>query len=86
MLTDKPISMSRESKPGKNPKNGARAFICFREFLWAVACRMAASSSPVMRDDTPAFLLLRWAGLRVSDAVQLRWKHVHFGRGARSRY
>ena len=34
-----------------------------------------------MKDDTPAFLLLRWAGLRVSDAVQLRWKHVHFDRG-----
>lgn len=26
MLADKPISMARESKPGKNPKNGARAF------------------------------------------------------------
>ena len=25
--------------------------------------------------------ILRWAGLRVSDAVRLQWKHVHFGRG-----
>jgi integrase len=27
-------------------------------------------------------LLLRWAGLRVSDAVRLQWKHIHFGRGS----
>ncbi len=28
------------------------------------------------------FLLLRWSGLRVSDAVRLQWEHVHFGRGS----
>jgi integrase len=33
-------------------------------------------------DDTPTLLLLRWAGLRVSDAVRLQWKHIHFGRGS----
>ena len=80
MLAEKPISMARESKPGKNPKNGAHAFA--GEELAAI--RQAAASKNSRKqtiDDTPTFLLLRWAGLRVSDAVQLCWKHVHFGRG-----
>jgi integrase len=80
MLADKPIGMARESKPGKNPKNGARAFT--GEELAAIRqATVHKNSRKQMRDDTPAFLLLRRAGLRVSDAVQLRWKQVHFGRG-----
>ncbi len=81
MLAEKPISMARESKPGKNPKNGARPFT--GEELSAI--RQAAAyknSRKETIDDTSTFLLLRWSGLRVSDAVRLQWKHVHFGRGS----
>lgn len=80
MLAEKPISMARESKPGKNPKNGARAFTGDE----LAAIRQAAvykNSRKQTIDDTPTFLLLRWSGLRVSDSVQLQWKHIHFGRG-----
>lgn len=80
MLAEKPISMARESKPGQNPKNGARPFA--GEELAAI--RQATEYKNSRRqtiDDMPTFLLLRWSGLRVSDAVQLQWKHVHFGRG-----
>jgi len=75
MLFEKPITMVRESKPGEKPQNGVRA-----------ACRYSESnlyrnSLKQVMDDTPTFLLLRWTGLRVSDAVRLQWKNVHFGRG-----
>ena len=80
MLIEKPISMARESKPGKNPKHGARAFT--GEELAAIRkASIYKNSRKQAIDDTAVFLLLRWSGLRVSDAVQLRWKHVHFGRG-----
>ena len=80
MLIEKPISMARESKPGKNPKHGARAFT--GEELAAIRKMVVYKNSRKQAiDDTAVFLLLRWSGLRVSDAVQLRWKHVHFGRG-----
>jgi integrase len=32
-------------------------------------------------DDTFMVLLLRWTGLRASDATNLRWDNIHFGRG-----
>jgi integrase len=25
--------------------------------------------------------VLRWTGLRVSDAINLKWEHIHFDRG-----
>jgi integrase len=81
MLVEKPISMARESKPGKNPKNGARPFT--GEELAAI--RQAAAyknSRKETVDDTSTFLLLRWTGLRVSDAVRLQWKDIYFGRGS----
>jgi integrase len=72
LMASKPIDLSRESKPGKNPKNGARSF--------------TATELKAMRDsagdDLFAFTLLRWTGLRVSDAVNLTWGQVHFDRGA----
>jgi integrase len=81
MLVEKPISMARESKPGKNPKNGARAFT--GDELAAIRqATVYKNSRKQTIDDTPTFLLLRWAGFRVSDAIQLQWKHVHFGRGS----
>jgi integrase len=66
--------------PGKNPKNGARPFTGEELAALRRASRYKNSRKETI-DDTPAFLLLRWSGLRVSDAVQLQWKHVHFGRG-----
>jgi integrase len=72
--------MARESKPGKNPKNGARAFT--GDELAAIRQAAAYKNSRKQTiNDTPTFLLLRWSGLRVSDSVQLQWKHIHFGRG-----
>lgn len=71
LMASKPIDLSRESKPGKNPKNGARS--------------LTASELKAMRqkagEDLFAFTVLRWTGLRVSDAVNLTWGQVHFDRG-----
>lgn len=81
MTAEKPIDLKRESKPGKNPKNGARPFM--GEEL--AALRKAAkhqNSRKQSIDDTSLFLLLRWTGLRASDAANLRWNNIHFGRGA----
>jgi integrase len=71
MMVKKPIDLRNESKPGKNPKNGARPFnaeelTCLRESAG---------------EDMFMVLLLRWTGLRGSDALGLRWENVHFNRG-----
>jgi integrase/recombinase XerC/integrase/recombinase XerD len=71
MMLKKPIDLSKESKPGKNPKNGARPFT--GEELKKL--REAAG------EDLFMFLLLRWTGLRKSDVLSLKWENVHFGRG-----
>ena len=71
LMVQKPIDLQNESKPGKNPKNGARPFTA--DELGKL--RKAAD------DDFFMFLLLRWTGLRGSDAVSLRWDNVHFDRG-----
>jgi integrase len=71
LMQHKPISLENESKPGKNPKNGARAF--------------NADELKQLRDaakgDILAFLLLRWSGLRGGDAINLRWENVRFDQG-----
>jgi hypothetical protein len=71
MMARKPIDLSKESKPGKNPKNGARPF--------------TGDELKKLRDaageDFFMFLLLRWTGLRKSDALTLRWEEIHFDRG-----
>jgi integrase len=71
MMAKKPINLAKESKPGKNPKNGARPFT--GEELKKL--REAAG------EDMFLFLLLRWTGLRKSDALSLLWENVHFDRG-----
>lgn len=81
MLFEKPISMARESKPGENPKNGARAFTG-EEMAAIRKATVYKNSRRQTIDDTHVFLLLRWSGLRVSDAVRLQWKHVQFDRGS----
>jgi integrase len=71
MMMNKPIDLRKESKPGKNPKFGARPFT--GEELKKL--REAAG------EDLFTFLLLRWTGLRGSDAINLRWENIHFDRG-----
>jgi integrase len=71
MMLQKPIDLSNESKPGENPKNGARTLTA--DELGKL--RAAAG------EDLFAFLVLRWTGLRCSDAINLTWRHIHFDRG-----
>jgi integrase len=66
IILKNPVRM--EGRPGENPQNGAEPFTPvdlarLREFA---GC------------DLLAFLLLRWTGLRGSDAVSLTWREVHF--------
>jgi site-specific recombinase XerD len=56
-----PTNLKHESKPGKNPKNGARPFTASD----LTALRKAAGA------DLFAFIVLRWTGLRVSYAINL---------------
>jgi integrase len=59
-----------EGRPGDSPTRGAQPF--------------SAQQLTAMREhadkDLLAFMLLRWTGLRGSDAVSLRWSEVHFDR------
>jgi integrase len=71
MMPANPINLKYESKPGKNPRNGARAF----------TANDLAAMRKVAGKDFFAFTVLRWTGLRVSDAVNLTWSNVHFNRG-----
>lgn len=71
LVTHKPIDLQNESKPGKNPQNGARPFTADE----LSKLRKAAGK------DLFALLLLRWTGLRGSDAINLRWQNIHFDRG-----
>jgi integrase len=71
MMSKKPIDLRNESKPGKNPKNGARPF----------NAEELTSLRESAREDLFMVLLLRWTGLRGSDALGLRWENVHFNRG-----
>jgi integrase len=71
LMDRKPIDLSNESKPGKNPKNGARPFLA----------QEIASLREHAGQDLFMFLLLRWTGLRGSDAVNLQWRNVHLDRG-----
>ncbi len=63
-----PVRM--EGRPGENPRHGAAPFTA-EELL-----RLRSNAE----DDLLAFLLLRWTGLRGSDAVTLSWEEVHFDR------
>jgi site-specific recombinase XerD len=66
MVVKNPVRM--EGRPGENPTNGAEPF---------TAGELAKLRKHVA-DDLLAFTLLRWTGLRGSDAVALTWKEVHF--------
>jgi len=68
MIVKNPVQL--EGRPGENPEGGAEPY--------------AADELSRMRQHTEgdllAFLLLRWTGLRGSDAVALRWREVHTDR------
>ena len=65
MLEKNPVRL--EGRPGENPEGGAEPF--------------SADELSLLRNhaepDLLAFLLLRWTGLRGSDAVTLTWSEVH---------
>jgi integrase len=71
IMAAKPINLKNESKPGKNPKNGARPF----------TSEELASMGKHAGEGIFIFLLLRWTGLRGNDAVNLKWENVHSTRG-----
>ena len=52
--------------------------------LWRGAHPFSAEQLTSMQRHTEkdliAFMLLRWTGLRGSDAVTLRWSEIHFDR------
>ena len=66
MIIKNPVKM--EGRPGENPTGGAEPFNA-KELQ---AMREAAG------EDLLAFLLLRWTGLRGSDAVSLTFNEVDF--------
>ena len=68
MIEKNPVRM--EGRPGENPEHGAEPFTA--EDL----SRLRDHAG----DDQLTFLLLRWTGLRGSDAVSLTWREVHFDR------
>lgn len=68
MVPKNPVRM--EGRPGDNPEAGAQPFDAdalgkLRKFAGA---------------DNLAFLLLRWTGLRGSDAIKLTWEEISFER------
>ncbi|HWC19685.1 MAG TPA: tyrosine-type recombinase/integrase [Terriglobales bacterium] len=68
MMAKNPVRM--EGRPGENPTNGAEPF----------TADDLAKLRKHAADDLLAFALLRWTGLRASDAVGLKWSEVHFDR------
>jgi integrase len=63
-----PVRM--EGRPGDLPDRGAQPFTAEQLPL------LAQHAAP----DLLTFLLLRWTGLRGSDAVTLKWQEIHFDR------
>jgi integrase len=66
LITKNPVTL--EGKPGDSPENGAQPF----RGEQLTKLRQAAG------DDLLALLLLRWTGLRGSDAVRLVWDEIDF--------
>ena len=66
LLVKNPVRM--EGRPGENPTNGAEPF---------TADELAKLRKHIA-GDLLAFALLRWTGLRGSDAVNLNWREVNF--------
>jgi len=66
MIAKNPVRM--EGRPGDNPERGAQPF------NGNELNKLRTSAG----DDILIFLLLRWTGLRGSDAVKLSWQEVSF--------
>ncbi len=95
LMPQNPIDLSCESKPGENPKNGARPFTAEELAKLRDAADLVNDGGELRKPktklekelkeatggDTFIFLVLRWTGLRSSDAVRLRWQDIHFNRG-----
>jgi integrase len=71
LMSMNPIMLENEPKPGKKPVNGARPFTATE----LTALREHAGQ------DLFTLLVLRWTGLRGSDAINLRWRDIRFDRG-----
>lgn len=69
LLVKNPVRM--EGKPGENPVRGAHPFS--GDELAALRNHAA--------EDLLSFLLLRWTGLRGSDAVKVSWREVDWNAG-----
>jgi len=95
LMSQKPIDLKNESKPGANPQNGARDFNAEELGKLREAAGLVNDGGEIRKRRTEwekklqdatggdlfMFLVLRWTGLRGSDAVGLRWKDVRFDRG-----
>ena len=68
MLAKNPVVF--EGRPGDSPTRGAQPF----------SAQDLSRMQKHANLDLLAFLLLRWTGLRGSDAVNLRWSEIHFDR------
>jgi integrase len=66
MISKNPVRL--EGRPGDSPERGAQPFNAAQ----LAKMRQAAGS------DLLAFLLLRWTGLRGSDATGLRWEEIEW--------
>ena len=73
MIVRNPVRM--EGRPGDAPECGAQPFKAQE------LSKLRSEAGP----DLHAFLVLRWTGLRGSDAVTLRWAEVDFESGEISR-
>jgi integrase len=68
MVTKNPVAF--EGRPGDSPTRGAQPF----------SAEELSKMQEHAAQDLLSFLLLRWTGLRGSDAVNLRWSEIHFDR------
>jgi integrase len=66
MMIKNPVKM--EGRPGDNPQGGAAPY----------TADALAKMRKVANEDLLIFLLLRWTGLRGSDAAALTWAEVNF--------
>jgi len=64
LMTKNPVRL--EGRPGDNPERGAQPF----KAAELTKLRLASG------EDLLTFLLLRWTGMRGSDAVGLRWEEI----------
>jgi integrase len=68
MVSKNPVAF--EGRPGDSPTRGAQPF----------SAQELSKMQEHAAQDLLAFMLLRWTGLRGSDAVNLRWSEIHFDR------